>query len=104
MAFTTLAHHVDVAMLADAFQRLNPHSAPGVDRATWRQYKENLEANLTTLHEKLVHDTYSPPPVVRRLSPKSNGTLRPLGLPALEAKSVAKAVAMLLEAIYEQDF
>jgi len=35
--------------------------------------------------------------------PKRNGTRRPLGLPALEDKIVAKAVAMLLEAIYEQD-
>jgi hypothetical protein len=104
MAFTTLAHHLDVAMLADAFRRLNPHSAPGVDRVTWRRYKENLEANLATFHEKLVNDTYSPQPVVRRLIPKSNGTLRPLGLPALEDKIVAKAVGMLLEAIYEQDF
>ena len=42
--------------------------------------------------------------MVRRLIPKSNGTLRPLGLPALEDKIVAKAVAMLLEAIDEQNF
>jgi len=104
MACTTLAHHLDVAMLEDAFRRLNPRSAPGVDRVTWRRYKENLTTNLETLHEKLVNDTYSPQPVVRRLIPKSNGTLRPLGLPALEDKIVAKAVAMLLEAIYEQDF
>jgi RNA-directed DNA polymerase len=67
-------------------------------------YKENLETNLKTLHEKLVNDTYGPQPVVRRLIPKSNGKLRPLGLPALEDKIVAQAVAMLLEAIYEQDF
>jgi group II intron reverse transcriptase/maturase len=103
MAFTTLAHHLDVAMLADAFRRLNPHSAPGVDRVTWRRDKETLASNLETLHEKLVNDTYCPQPVVRRLIPKSNGKLRPLGLPALEDKIVAKAVAMLLEAIYEQD-
>jgi RNA-directed DNA polymerase len=104
MACTTLAHHLDVAMLARACERLNPHSAPGADRVTGRRYKENLEANLATLHEKLVHDTYSPQPVVRRLLPKSNGTLRPLGLPALEDTIVAKAIAMLLEAIDEQDF
>jgi RNA-directed DNA polymerase len=104
MAVTTLAHYLDVAMLADAFRRLNPRSAPGVDRVTWRLYKKHLEANLATLHEKLVNDTYSPQPVVRRLIPKSNGTLRPLGLPALEDKIVAKAVGMLREAIDEQDF
>jgi RNA-directed DNA polymerase len=104
MAFTTLAHHLDVAMLERAFRSLNPHSAPGVDRVTWHTYKENLATNLEALHEKLVHDTYSPQPVVRRLIPKGQGKLRPLGLPALEDKIVAKAVAMLLEAIYEQDF
>jgi RNA-directed DNA polymerase len=41
--------------------------------------------------------------VVRRLIPTSNGKLRPRGLPALEDTIVAKAVAMLLEAIDEQD-
>jgi RNA-directed DNA polymerase len=104
MACTTLAHHLDVAMLERAFQRLNPHSAPGVDRVTWRAYQENLEANLHTLHDKLVTETYSPQAVVRRLSPKGGGKFRPLGLPALEDTIVAKAVGMLLESIYEQDF
>jgi RNA-directed DNA polymerase len=104
MACTTLAHHLDVAMLESAFERLNPQSAPGVDRVTWRAYKEHLETNLETLHEKLVTETYSPQPVVRRLIPKSNGKLRPLGLPALEDTIVAKAVGILLESIYEQDF
>ena len=104
MAFTTLAHHLDVAMLDRAFKSLNPKSAPGVDRVTWQMYQANLATHLAALHEKLVHGTYCPQPVVRRLIPKSNGKLRPLGLPALEDKIVAKAVAMLLEAIYEQDF
>jgi hypothetical protein len=104
MAFTTLAHHLDVALLGRAFQRLNPQSAPGVDRVTWRRYKANLETNLETLHDKRVTETYSPQAVVRRLIPKGGGQFRPLGLPALEAKIVAKAVERLLESIYEQDF
>ena len=44
----------------------------------------------------------SPQAVVRRLIPKGGGKFRPLGLPALADKIVAKAVGMLLEAIYEQ--
>lgn len=103
MAFTTLAHHLDVAMLERALKSLNPQSAPGVDRVTWQAYKANLETNLVALHEKLVNETSCPQPVVRRLIPKSNGKLRPRGLPALEDNIVAKAGAMLLEAIYEQD-
>ena len=104
MAFTTLAHLLDVLMLERAYWSLNPRSAPGVDRVTWDQYHEDLETNLEVLHEKLVNRTYAPQPVARRWIPKSNGKLRPLGLPALEDKIVAKAVSLLLEQIYEQDF
>jgi group II intron reverse transcriptase/maturase len=104
MQFTTLAHLLDVAMLERAFWSLNPGSAPGVDRVTWQKYKRNLETNLEDLHERLKSKTYSPQPVKRQWIPKSNGKLRPLGLPALEDKVVAKAVALLLEQIYEQDF
>ena len=39
MACTTLAYHLDVAMLDRAFGSLNPRSAPGVDRVTWQTYK-----------------------------------------------------------------
>ena len=56
------------------------------------------------LHARLVNREYEPQPVVRRWIPKSNGKLRPLGLPALEDKIVQRAVADLLESIYEQDF
>jgi hypothetical protein len=46
MACTTLAHHLDVAMLERAFGSLTPHSAPGVDRVTWQTYKANLATRL----------------------------------------------------------
>jgi retron-type reverse transcriptase len=103
-AFPTLAHHRDVAMLERACQRLNPQSAPGVDRVTGRLYQETLAANLKAWHGKLGTDTYSPQVVVRRRIPKGGGKFRPLGRPALEDKIVAKAVGMLLEAMYEQEF
>ena len=91
-------------MLERALKSLTPQSAPGVDRVPWQAYQANLATNLVAFHEKLVNDTSCPQPVVRRLIPKSNGKLRPLGLPAREDKIGAKAVARLLEAIYEQDF
>ncbi len=82
MTFTTLAHHLDVAMLERAFWSLNPRSAPGLDRVTWQAYQRDLDLNLEGLHEKLVSGTYRPQPVERRWIPKSDGKkLRPLGLP-----------------------
>ena len=43
--------------------------------------------------------------LVRRQSiPKGQGTLRPLGIPAMEDKLLQTAVAQILEAISEQDF
>jgi len=105
MKFYTLAHHLDVAVLERAFWSLKPNSAAGVDRITWHQYKRDLESNLEVLHERLVNKTYQPQPVVRRWIPKGDGKqFRPLGIPALVDKIVSKAVAILLEQIYEQDF
>ena len=88
-----------------AFWSLNPKIAAGVDRVTWQQYKRELEFNLEVLQEKLVTKTYHPQPVVRRWIPKGDGQqFRPLSIPAHEDKIAAKAVALLLEQIYEQDF
>jgi group II intron reverse transcriptase/maturase len=103
-AFTTLSHHLDVEMLERAYWRLNPRSSPGIDRMTWQAYKRDLETHLEDLHERLVRGTYCPQPVVRRWIPKGKGKFRPLGIPALEDKIVQRAVAWILEQIYEQDF
>ena len=104
MTFTTLAHRLDVAMLERAFWRLNPRSSPGIDRQTWRAYRSGLKPHLEDLHERLVQGTYRPQPVVRQWISKGEGKFRPLGITALEDKIVQRAVAFLLEAIYEQDF
>jgi group II intron reverse transcriptase/maturase len=104
MAFTTLAHHLDAALLERAYWSLNPRSSPGVDRVTWEDYKRNLETHLEDLHKRLVSGTYAPQVVVRRWIPKSGGKFRPLGIPALEDKIVQGAVVLLLAQIYEQDF
>ena len=102
--FTTLAHHIDVEFLREAYRRTNKRSSPGVDGVTAKQYAENLETNLPALYERLRNGRYKAPPVERTWLEKEDGKKRPIGKPAFEDKIVQRAVVMLLEAIYEQDF
>lgn len=102
--FTTLAHHMDVDFLWEAFGQLRKTASPGVDRRTWHDYKENLEENLTDLHKRLKEKKYKATPVKRVWIDKDDGKRRGLGIPVIEDKIVQKAVAMLLEAVYEPIF
>jgi RNA-directed DNA polymerase len=49
MALTTLAHHIDVPWLHEAFRRTRKNGATGVDRQTAEEYAAHLEENLRSL-------------------------------------------------------
>lgn len=102
--FTALLHHVTVDLLREAFLALKRHAAPGVDGLTWQDYEAGLEGNLEDLHTRVQRGTYRALPVKRRFIPKPDGKQRPLGITALEDKIVQRAVVMVLNAIYEEDF
>ena len=46
MAFTTLAHHLDIGWLHEAYRRTRKDAAPGVDGQRAEEYASNLEENL----------------------------------------------------------
>jgi RNA-directed DNA polymerase len=106
MAFTTLAHHIDLAWLQEAYRRTRKGGATGVDQQTAEQYAANLEGNLRSLLDRAKSGTYRAPPVRRVHIPKGSGgaETRPIGIPTFEDKVLQRAVAMVLEAVYEQDF
>src|SRR6266478_8601888 len=106
MAFTTLAQHIDIDWLKEAYRRTRKDGAVGVDGQTAKKYAANLEENLQPLLERAKSGTYRAPPVRRVHIPKggSKTETRPIGIPTLEDKVLQRAVAMLLEPIYEQDF
>jgi group II intron reverse transcriptase/maturase len=104
-AMRTLAHHMDLEWLCEAFRRTRKDGAVGVDGQTAEEYAERLEENLRTLLDKAKGGTYRAPPVRRVHIPKGDGTkTRPIGIPTFEDKVLQRAVAMLLEPVYEQDF
>ncbi len=104
MVFETLAHLMDVEFLREAYRLTRKDSAAGVDGVTAREYAENLEENLRSLHERLRSGRYKAPPVERAWLEKVDGGKRPIGKPTFEDKIVQRAVVMLLGAIYEQEF
>jgi len=104
-SFTAISHVIDVEFLKEAYRRTRKDAAAGVDGQSAEQYAAGLESNLGSLLDRFQSGTYWAPPVKRVYIPKGEGAgLRPIGIPTFEDKVLQRAVAMVLEAIYEQDF
>src|SRR5215469_6567004 len=102
--FTSLLHHVNVDLLRLSFFALKKDAAPGVDGLAWRDYETELERELEDLHKRVQRGAYRALPSRRRYIPKADGRQRPIAICALEDKVVQRAVAVVLNAIYEEDF
>ena len=102
--FTALFHHISTDLLEEAFYELKENAAPGVDRLTWTAYEADLERKLEDLHDRVQRGAYRALPSRRVYIPKPDGRQRPLAVVALEDKIVQRAVAAVLNAIYEEDF
>lgn len=105
MVLLTLAHHIDLMWLEEAYRRTRKDGAVGVDGVTAEAYEADLHANLSDLLERFKSGCYRAPPVRRVHIPKE-GTkkTRPIGITTLEDKVLQRAVLMVLEPVYEQDF
>lgn len=101
---TSLSHHIDVVFLEEAYRQTRKGGATGVDGQTSDQYARNLTDNLQDLLDRFKSGRYYAPPVKRVYIEKGNGKKRPLGIPTFEDKVLQRAVKMVLEAVYEQDF
>lgn len=105
MVLTTLAHRIDYEWMLEAYKRTRKSGAVGVDGQTAAEYAADLENNLRRLLERFKSGSYRAPPVRRVHIPKGDGkSTRPIGIPTFEDKVLQRAVVMLLEAVYEQDF
>jgi len=73
MAFRTLAHHIDIEMLREAYRLTRKDGAVGVDGQSSVEYGARLEANLESLLNRAKSGTYFAPPVRRVHIPKNDG-------------------------------
>ena len=106
VSFTSLAYHVDLEWLKEAYRRTRKDAVAGVDGMTASEYEDNLDERLRNLLERFKAGTYKAPPVRRVYIPKDEKgkEKRPIGIPTLEDKVLQRAVLMLLEPLYEKDF
>ena len=100
----SLHHVIDLDWMKEAYRLTRKDGAPGIDGVTAAAYEADLEANLVDLLDRVKSGRYHAPPVRRTYIPKADGTQRPLGIPTFEDKVAQRAIAMVLEPVYEQDF
>jgi group II intron reverse transcriptase/maturase len=105
VSLQTLAHHIDVDWLREAYRRTRKDGARGVDGQSAETYAAHLEENLQGLLDRAKSGSYRAPPVRRVHIPKGDGTeTRPIGIPTFEDKVLQRAVAMVIGEVYEQEF
>jgi RNA-directed DNA polymerase len=104
VALSTLHHLIDLEWMQEAYRLTRKDGAPGTDGVMADAYARNLDANLLDLLDRIKTGRYQAPPVRRTYIPKADGSRRPLGIPTFEDKVAQRAIVMVLEAVYEQDF
>ena len=77
LRFTTLLHRVNEKRLLDSFYLLKKQAAPGLDRLTWSEYEEGVEARTTDLHDRIHRGGYRAQPSRRVYIRKPDGRQRP---------------------------
>jgi retron-type reverse transcriptase len=86
MVFTSVAHHIDLELLREAYRKTRKDGAAGIDGQTATEYAANLEGNLRSLLDRFKSGVYRAPPVRRVYIPKADGrSRRPIGIPTVYA-------------------
>jgi RNA-directed DNA polymerase len=101
----SIHQNLDLEWMKVAYRRLQKDRAPGWDGQSVEEYGKDLEQRLEDLLKRAKSGRYQAPPVRRVHIPKGEGKeTRPIGIPTTEDKVLQRAVTMILEPIYEEEF
>ncbi|HHY38777.1 MAG TPA: hypothetical protein GX507_07625 [Clostridia bacterium] len=103
-AFHALAHHLTPEFLKETWRQMNRKGAPGIDGETVLEFESELDRRVMDLVERLKAKRYKALPVRRVEIPKGDGRTGPLGIPTVGDRLLQRAVARILEAVYEPEF
>ena len=78
--------------------------ACGIDKMPITLVETYFRENLTEIRTKILEKQYRPQAVRRVYIPKSNGKLRPLGIPTVVDRVIQQSIAQKLTPIYENIF
>lgn len=78
--------------------------ASGIDKVTVEELGNYIRENREEIVNALRNRTYFPKPVRRVYIPKTNGKMRPLGIPTALDRTIQQAVAQPISDIYEKIF
>jgi retron-type reverse transcriptase len=86
-SFTSLAYHLDMEWMYEAYKETRKDGAVGVDGQTAEKFHDELKVNLEKLLEQAKSGMYKAPPVRRTYIPKPGSREeRPLGIPTFSDK------------------
>ena len=70
--FTSLLHHLTIALLRDSFYALKRQASPGVDGVRWQECESGLEGRLVDLHSRVHRGTFRAQPSRRVYKPNAD--------------------------------
>lgn len=100
----SLMNRVNETSIKQAHKEQLQNKAVGIDGITKAEYDKTLDENVAGLVVRMKKFIYKPQAVRRVYIPKSNGKMRPLGIPAYEDRLVQRVMAEILNEVYEERF